>query len=391
MEERKQIKISLKTAVIIVCIIFAIAIIGIYFIVNKVDNNLSLAEHSISDTVSIKNYKNKDYYIIEKDYAGDYDLQFLSLSKYFDSKSDITKTFEVKEVMNYADYKSYCDKWGIKTKYSDSTKNYIVFSYMAYGSPILDARLAAVEYNNKNADVYIWDHVSGVTADISTYILVIPTDKNINTINIVPVYTNDEYKNIQQYDAPYNLPLVAEKPIIYLYPTEETEVSVKLLKDKNLTCSYPKYQDKWNVLAQPTGNLKDLNTDRQLYSLYYESRNSIDFKVENDGFIVKGETVAEFLEEKLAILGLTEREAEEFILYWLPKLEANNYNYIRFATLDEINENMPLEINPNPDTIIRILMVFKGLEEPIDIEEQKLETPERKGFVAVEWGGTEIK
>ena len=52
---------------------------------------------------------------------------------------------------------------------------------------------------------------------------------------------------------------------------------------------------------------------------------------------------------------------------------------------------MPLEINPNPDSIIRIMMTFKGLDNPIDVKEQKLVTPERNGFVAVEWGGTEIK
>ena len=117
----------------------------------------------------------------------------------------------------------------------------------------------------------------------------------------------------------------------------------------------------------------------------------MNFKIENDGFVVKGNDVATFLEEKLAILGLTERESEEFIIYWLPKLEANKYNYIRFATLDEINDNMPLEINPNPDTVIRVLMTFKGLDKPIEVQEQQLTTPERKGFVAVEWGGTEIK
>lgn len=183
---------------------------------------------------------------------------------------------------------------------------------------------------------------------------------------------------------------ISDKPIIYLYPTEDTEISVKLLKDENLTCSYPKYKDEWKVLAQSNGNLKDLATDRQLYSLYYESKNNIEFNIEKEGFVVKGEDTIAFLEEKLAILGLTEREAEEFIVYWLPRLEANKYNYIRFATLDEINENMPLEINPNPDTIIRVLMTFKGLESPIDVQEQQLETPNRTGFVAVEWGGTEI-
>lgn len=185
--------------------------------------------------------------------------------------------------------------------------------------------------------------------------------------------------------------MVSYKPIIYLYPTEKTEISIKLLNNENLTCTYPKYKNEWRVLAQPNGNLQDLNTNRQLYSLYYECKNKVDFKAENKGFVVKGEDTITFLEEKLDILGLTEREAEEFIVYWLPKLEANKYNYIRFASLGEINENMPLEINPKPDTIIRVLMIFKGLENPIDVQEQQLETSNRTGFVAVEWGGTEIK
>ena len=98
-------------------------------------------------------------------------------------------------------------------------------------------------------------------------------------------------------------------------------------------------------------------------------------------------SIVSFLEEKLAILGLTERETEEFIIYWLPKLEANKYIYIKFATTDEINTNMPLEISSSPDTVIRVLMTFKGLESPINVKEQQLETPNRIGFVAVELGG----
>ena len=60
-------------------------------------------------------------------------------------------------------------------------------------------------------------------------------------------------------------------------------------------------------------------------------------------------------------------------------------------TADEIEENMPLIINPVPDTVIRIVMNFKGLDTPIKVEDQKLRTPERNGFTVVEWGGTEIK
>ena len=40
--------------------------------------------------------------------------------------------------------------------------------------------------------------------------------------------------------------------------------------------------------------------------------------------------------------------------------------------------------------LIRVLMIFKRLEKPIDVNEQKLDTPQRKGFTVVEWGGTQI-
>ena len=185
-----------------------------------------------------------------------------------------------------------------------------------------------------------------------------------------------------------NIPV--KKPVIYLYPEEITELSVILGKPENITCSYPEYNNGWNVIANPDGTLIDTNTGKRLYSLYWEGIQSEPINFE-DGFVVKGTDTIQFLEEKLAILGLTEREAEEFIVYWLPKLQENKYNYIRFATMDEINKNMPLGFSIEPDTIIRVLMQYKALDNYIEVTEQKLETPERTGFVAVEWGGTEIK
>lgn len=183
--------------------------------------------------------------------------------------------------------------------------------------------------------------------------------------------------------------VTVKKPIIYLYPTEETNVEVKVGKPENLTHTYPKYETGWEVTAKPNGDLVDLKTGRNLYALYWEGINEVKPNMK-EGFIVKGEDTIPFLEEKLAILGLNEREAEEFIVYWLPKLEENKYNFIRFQTKEEINKNMPLEITPAPDTIIRIVMEFKGIEKEIEVQEQKLKSPERKGFTVVEWGGTEI-
>ncbi len=190
-------------------------------------------------------------------------------------------------------------------------------------------------------------------------------------------------------DATETIPLGA-KPIIYLYPTKATEVSVKVGNPKNLTHTYPKYETGWTVSAEPNSNLTDTKTNKHYYALYWEGKNTIEPNLK-EGFIVKGENTIPFLEEKLSQLGLNEREANEFIIYWLPKLESNPYNFIRFQTIEEQNQNMPLDITPKPDTLIRVMMEFKNLVTPIVVKEQILPpTPVRTGFVAVEWGGTDV-
>lgn len=179
-----------------------------------------------------------------------------------------------------------------------------------------------------------------------------------------------------------------DKPIIYLYPTEETKVNVILWRSENLSYTYPKYNlEKWrNVIAQPNWDLLDLDTNRKLYALYREWKtyNKDNF---DEGFVVAWKDIIPFLEEKLEILWLNEREAEEFIIYWLPQMEWNEWNLIRFETIEEQNNNMPLIIIPTPDTLIRVMMDWKAIDEPIKISEQELTTPERIWFTIVErWG-----
>ena len=202
-------------------------------------------------------------------------------------------------------------------------------------------------------------------------------------------YITVDYKYLSR-NTPHCDPNVAYKPLIYLYPESTTNVSIKLSNPSFLTTVYPKYNDGWNVTAYSDGKLVDNNTGRKLYGLYWEGNNHY-ASVQDDGFIIKGEDSSKFLEEKLELLGLNEYEAEEFIVYWLPKLEANKYNYIRFESIDEINNYMGLDIEPKPDTVIRVLMDYKPLDKPIKVKEQKIVTPERVGFTVVEWGGALIK
>ena len=186
-------------------------------------------------------------------------------------------------------------------------------------------------------------------------------------------------------------PYVSLKPIIYLYPENELDVTVRLGAPEKITASYPKYINGWNVTAYPNGDLVDKSSGDKLYSLYWEGKRDTSKLNLATGFVVKGEDSAEFLEEKLETLGLNYKEKEEFIVYWLPKLEANKYNYIYFATAEEIASDMPLEFSVQPDTLIRVSMVFEGLDEYIEIEEQALTpAPERSGFTVVEWGGTDL-
>jgi len=256
-------------------------------------------------------------------------------------------------------------------------KNLIAITATANNNVVLKS----YEENGSTATISVKEVWKGTLA-VQNYMIFIPANKNIINIDL----------DIIEEDLPSLWrPGYVEKPIIYLYPTEETRINVRLKNCENITCSYPEYKELgWNVIAKTNGDLIDLETGRNLYALYWEGKNTIEPSM-REGFVVQGEKTAEFLEDKLSILGLTEREAEEFIIYWLPHMEKNKYNFIRFQTIEEINKNMPLEITPTPDTIIRVMMEWKGLEEYIEIPEQKLETPIREGFVTVEWGGTEIK
>jgi len=108
------------------------------------------------------------------------------------------------------------------------------------------------------------------------------------------------------------------------------------------------------------------------------------------GFCVKGEDTAAFLEDALEKLGLNRKKANEFIVYWLPLMEQNPYNIISFQT-DIYTDTAELQIDPAPDTMIRVFMTFKASDYMIRLLPQKLTALERSGFTVVEWGGTELE
>ncbi len=181
-------------------------------------------------------------------------------------------------------------------------------------------------------------------------------------------------------------PDVAYKPVIYLYPEEETAVQVALHYDGELTCTWPEYADGWSVTAQSDGMLTDRYGNQYSY-LFWEGESDAEYDF-SKGFCVPGEKTAEFLRDALKTLGLLPREYNEFIVFWLPRLQGNPYNLIAFQG-DRYTESAKLEVLPEPDTVLRVFMAYRPLQEPIEIEPQDLKETVREGFTLVEWGGSE--
>ena len=175
------------------------------------------------------------------------------------------------------------------------------------------------------------------------------------------------------------------KPILYLYPTKKTDITVSFEKTELLTTTYPKYKNNWKVTAFKNGDLYD-SKGKYYYGLYWEENGSskVDF---SKGFYVTKDNAIDFLEEKLEIIGLNKREANEFIMYWLPILEKNEKSLVYFELTNERQKYNKIKITPKPDSLLRVAIHVKKVNNKGNIKEQKLTTFKRVGYTAVEWGG----
>lgn len=183
------------------------------------------------------------------------------------------------------------------------------------------------------------------------------------------------------------------KPVIYLYPEQETKVNVQLSFNGTLTSTYPTLPSEgWTVTAQPDGTLTD-EEGRSYRYLFWEGVADVDWK-QDSGFLVKAEDAREFLEQSLTQLGLNELEQNDFITYWLPKLEKNGESFVTFAA-EQYTDNAVLTVTPQPDSVLRVQMLISKVDDSNraafqKLPEQELPRFEREGFVLVEWGGTDL-
>ena len=181
-----------------------------------------------------------------------------------------------------------------------------------------------------------------------------------------------------------------DKPVIYLYPEDTTEVSVTLNldADTHLVWSWPPYGRGWNVTVRPDGLIDGLYP-----YLYYEAAapNVYDYGIYQfaEGFIVAREDLFDLLENYLFNAGFLGREIGDFLLYWTQELPEFSWYAIYPQFHGIIRHCVDLVIDPAPDSMLRLWLIFEGFDyypSHLTLNEPPADTFERAGFVAVEWG-----
>ena len=286
----------------------------------------------------------------------------------------LTKEEEVNLIEVYIDYNPPQKDSGIHMYYYGIYKG----GYVGYYKPNY------VDFGDKPKTVTIGDYVFKYYENNELMYVkdgIIMTLKEAYDSKLLDDDDIDKIQDVFTYEP--TIPTL--KPIIYLYPTEDIDLVIKFKDPSRLLTTYPKYDDGWNVHVSKDSNI--IIEGRSYYGLFFDevSNYEPDF---SEGFFVTKDNAISFLEESLNKMGFTEREACEFIMFWLPVLENNEMSLVYFEQTQERNEECPLELSVDFDTYLRVIIHIKKVNEVIDIKEQVLERVNRVGSCLVEWGGS---
>ncbi len=174
---------------------------------------------------------------------------------------------------------------------------------------------------------------------------------------------------------------IAFKPAIYLYPQETLKIKVSLSINGEITISEPEYDNGWDVVVEPGGKIES-----SYDYLFYEARLNY-LKTPAEGWCVEYEHLELWMNNTLRELGLNEKESKDFKVFWLDFLPIANHYEIKLLSKEYLDLNMGLNIDPKPETIIRVILTFSPYQNAVEIDTPLITTPIRSGFTVVEWGG----
>ncbi|KIO32159.1 hypothetical protein M407DRAFT_115632 [Tulasnella calospora MUT 4182] len=250
------------------------------------------------------------------------------------------------------------------------------------------------------------------------------------------------------------------KPVIYLFPPMSigAKVQLSLVSQWSLSAVYPRpikgsfkegrssQTAEWDVVAQPSGTMTVKGSSEEFAYIFWEAETEFRNDLPNspptsrspsprpgarlktlrprDGF-VPGTTrcsphdsvvlsvhdVPPYLEEVLLALGFHTDARTSFITYWLPSFLRHEHLALRFVPQIDFEASAPLDIDPKPDVVTRVFMLFEGI--PTDRLAEWEEARERSSadvemwkeivgvedarqgdqnlFRVLEWGGMEVR
>ncbi|MBL7111944.1 MAG: hypothetical protein ISS19_08390 [Bacteroidales bacterium] len=232
-----------------------------------------------------------------------------------------------------------------------------------------------------------YERIKDAAEDFQYVDMEIPSSYNEFVQTVPMFYWKDPFgRYIRFISTDYLTPLLAE-PIIYLYDDSGKEYFINLDNKVEVVSSIPEIKSGWNVKGLASGAMMLTRSGKEYEYLFWEGFAGFIPRL-NTGFVVSREEVPEFFDEKLFELGLIDNEIEDFKEAWMKEFENDPYYLISFYDRQIIDKIAPLDLDPQPETIIRVLMDYKPLGELVNVTEPDLgTTPERRGTTLVEWGG----
>jgi len=175
---------------------------------------------------------------------------------------------------------------------------------------------------------------------------------------------------------------VVKKPNIYLYPTKQETLTVKIHPIGKITTSIPEYNTGWNIVVVTGGRINDAYD-----FLFYEATVDYNFTLDA-GWILQSSDFDRRMNEVLVNLGLNDKERADFMDYWSKRMDwKKKYCIAYYLKREELDKAVHLTISKTPESLMRLFFKFVPTDTLVTVPEPKIEKFQRIGFTVVEWGG----
>ncbi len=177
--------------------------------------------------------------------------------------------------------------------------------------------------------------------------------------------------------------VIVRKPNIYIYPTEEVKLNVKINfpSGGKVIESIPQYDRVWEVTVDTNGVING-----EYGYLYYEC-DVPDLNQKERGWLIDKDSLETFFNNNMKFQGFSKTEIQDFIDYWIPLLKDYDYYeiYPQYGTV--IAKMVTIEFSETPTHFFRLFYFIKGRSDKnFELSKPDIEYANRKDFFALEWG-----